>query len=201
MPEGPKISVDRVSRGLINQLAAIVRTSQIHDPSNIAVLNAVDKFITVINGLLESEDAVTVELVGEYFYVNESRVKFSMEHLINFDFLVKEFKKISLGSVSFTGRINAEDMQAFLKAFLSASFSEDPYMELLDGIDSLENVTVGVPRRVKDETEEYDVRKAVKHSYFSAVSFTKGVMNKPVPGGRAAPGGGTPDRHDGHQGL
>jgi predicted transcriptional regulator len=192
MPEGPKISVDRVSRGLINQLAAIVRTSQIHDPSNIAVLNAVDKFITVINGLLESEDAVTVELVGEYFYVNESRVKFSMEHLINFDFLVKEFKKISLGSVSFTGRINAEDMQAFLKAFLSASFSEDPYMELLDGIDSLENVTVGVPRRVKDETEEYDVRKAVKHSYFSAVSFTKGG---------AAPGGGTPDRHDGHQGL
>jgi hypothetical protein len=175
MPEKPKISVDRVSRGLINQLAAIVRTSQIHDPSNIAVLNAVDKFVTVINGLLESEDAVTVELVGEYFYVNESRVKFSMEHLINFDFLVKEFKKITLGSISFTEKTTAEDMQAFLKAFLSASFSEDPYMELLDGIDGIENVTVGVPRRVKDETEEYDVRKAVKHSYFSAVSFTKGV--------------------------
>jgi HD-GYP domain-containing protein (c-di-GMP phosphodiesterase class II) len=178
MPEKPKLSVDRVSRGLINQLAAIVRTSQIHDPSNIAVLNATDKFVTVINGLLESEDAVTVELVGEYFYVNESRVKFSMEHLINFDFLVKEFKKITLGSISFTGRTTAEDMQVFLKAFLSASLSEDPYMELLDGIDRIENVTVGIPRRIKDETEEYDVRKAVKHSYFSAVSFTKGVMNK-----------------------
>jgi predicted transcriptional regulator len=148
MPERPNISVDRVSRGLINQLAAIVRTSQIHDPSNIAVLNAVDKFVTVINSLLESEDAVTVELVGEYFYVNESRVKFSMEHLINFDFLVKEFKKISLGSISFTERITAEDMQAFLKAFLSASFSEDPYMELLDGIDGLENVTVGRDRGI-----------------------------------------------------
>jgi HD-GYP domain-containing protein (c-di-GMP phosphodiesterase class II) len=173
-----KANVERVSKGLINQLAAIIRTSQIHDPSNVAVLKNLEKFVAVINSLVAAEGSITIEVLGEYFYVNESRVKFSMEHLLNFDFLLKEFKRLKLGSIKFLGRVTIDDMLAFLRALISASFSDDPFAEISEALESLPRVTVGVPRVIKDDAREHDVRRQVKRSYFSAVSFTKGVMKK-----------------------
>lgn len=173
-----KGALDRVAKDLINQLAAIIRTAQIHDPSNVAVRKAVDRFISLINMLLSSEGKVMLELVGEYFYLNEARVKFSMEHLLNFDYMVKEFKRLSLGSLTFQNKITSSDMQAFLKAFIAASFSQDPFEELAEGLKQQNNLSVGKPRKIVDEGKERDIRRVVKQTYFSAVSFTRGVMKK-----------------------
>jgi len=176
--DSQKTEVERLAKDLINQLAAIIRTSHIHDPSNVAVVKALEKFVSVINGLLASGESITIELVGEYFYVNESRVKFSMENLMNFDYLVKEFKRLKLGSVQFHGKVTLQEMQEFLGALISASFSSDPFEDLAAGAGKLQDISVGAPRKIKDDKREVDIRKAVKTSYFSAVSFTKGVMTK-----------------------
>jgi hypothetical protein len=42
---------------IINQLSVILRTAQIHDPGNIAVITAIDKFLSLINQLADSERA------------------------------------------------------------------------------------------------------------------------------------------------
>jgi HD-GYP domain-containing protein (c-di-GMP phosphodiesterase class II) len=168
----------RLSKDIVNQLAAVIRTSQIHDPSNVAVLSAVNKFISIINPLIESEGSIHLELVGEYFYVNESRIKFPMEYLVNFDYLVREYKKHMLGSITFTNAVTAEDMQTFIKAFTSSSFSSDPFIALSEGVAEVKSLTVGVIRKIKEETGDFDIRKAVRRTYFNAVSFTKGVMKK-----------------------
>lgn len=172
----PELS--RFSKDIINQLAGIIRTSQIHDPSNVAVLSAAEKFVTMINSLIASEGPVTIELVGEYFYLNETRVKLATEYLINFDFLTREFKKHMLGSITFNKVITIEDLQAFLKALIASSFSDTPFEDLFESISDSNNLTVGVLRKVKEDAEDLDIRKTVKRTYFNAVSFTKGVMNK-----------------------
>jgi putative nucleotidyltransferase with HDIG domain len=168
----------RASKDVVNQLAAVIRTSQIHDASNVAVLSSVNKFLGTINPLIGSEGAMDLELVGEYFYLNESRVRYPMEYLINFDYLVREFKKHMLGSINFSGEVTVEEMQTFIKAFTSSSFSSDPFEALSEGVKDLKSLRVGVMRKIKEETGEVDIRRAVRRAYFNAVSFTKGVMNK-----------------------
>jgi|Deesub1362A_J573_1020465.scaffolds.fasta_scaffold00004_206 HD-GYP domain-containing protein (c-di-GMP phosphodiesterase class II) len=174
--EQPELS--KVAKDIVNLLAAIVRTSQIHDPSNIAVVNSVDKFVAMINPLIAREGSITLELVGEYFYINETRIKFSMEYLLSFDTLMREFKKHKLGSITFKGAITAEDMRIFLKAFIASSFSDTPFETLSEGIEDVESLSVGVLRKIKDEAGDQDIRKVVRRTYFNAVSFTKGVMSK-----------------------
>ena len=61
---------DRKSaQDIINQLSVILRTAQIHDPNNIAVTTAIDRFLLLINPMIEAERSTTLELVGEFFYI------------------------------------------------------------------------------------------------------------------------------------
>ena len=172
----------RAARDIVNQLAVIVRTSQIHDPRNVAVATSVDKFVSTVSGLLLEENLVEIEVVGEYFYLNGERVKLTTEYLLNFDFLQREFKRRQVGSVRFSCETRPEEMQAFLGAFISCQFAAWPYEDLQAKTERLKCVQIGPLRKISEGSE--DIRKAVKHTYFNAVSFTRGVMNKIKSGER-----------------
>ncbi|GAB4389661.1 MAG: hypothetical protein Kow0025_16400 [Thermodesulfovibrionales bacterium] len=181
------VELSRLSKDIVNQLAAVIRTSQIHDSSNVAVVSTIEKLRNMINPLVAEEGTITLELVGEYFYMNEARVKFPMEYLVNFDYLVREFKKHLLGSISFRSAVSNEDMQNFLRAFAASAFSQDHFGKLSEGIPEDGAIAVGKLRKVKEEAGDFDIRKAVRRSYFNAVSFTKGVMQKIRSGERISP--------------
>jgi len=75
----------RSGQDIINQLSVILRTAQIHDAANIAVTTAIEKYLGLINPLTASEGVITLELVGEYFYINDTRLRYSLEYLLSFD--------------------------------------------------------------------------------------------------------------------
>ena len=178
-------SSERVAKGIVNQLAAIIRTSQIHNPQNVAVLKSVDRLMELLTVVFGEESAVNLERVGEFFYLNESCLKVSMDQLINFDYLVHEYKKLGLGSITFGNDVTAEDIQAFLKAYLSAAFTDVPFDELAMAAGGISSISVAIPRVEKDTKEETDIRKTVKATYFNAVSYTKGVFEKIKSGEKA----------------
>jgi HD-GYP domain-containing protein (c-di-GMP phosphodiesterase class II) len=177
------VEITRNAKDIINQLAVFIRTAHIHDPGNVAVLSAVDRFISTINPLLDRGNVLTLELVGEFFYINESRVRYSMEYLLNFDFLVREFKRRGLGSITINSKITSEDVQSFLKSFISCSFAGNPFDALSEGISKIDSMSIGPLKKVKEEGD-VDVKRMVKKTYFNAVSFTKGVINKIKSGER-----------------
>lgn len=168
------------AKDIINQLAVIARTSAIHDPGNIAVTTAIEKLVSVINPTILSEGELILELGGEFFYLNGTRVRYSLDYLPNFDFLVREFRKRSLGSIIFKNTLKVSDMQIFIKAFMSSVFSQDCFEAMAEGLDGVSSLSVGKLRKVMDYKVEgeTDVRKVVKKAYFNAVSFTRGVVTK-----------------------
>jgi HD-GYP domain-containing protein (c-di-GMP phosphodiesterase class II) len=178
-------SPDKVAKGIVNQLAAIVRTSQIHNPGNVAVVKSIDRMLELLAFVFEDETAASLELVGEYFYLNENRIKVSMDKLLNFDYLVKEFKKLGLGIITFESDVTKEDIQAFLKSYLDSAHAEEPFEELASLTSGIPTIKVAIPRVEKEEEDETDIRKTVKKTYFNAVSYTKGVFEKIKSGEKA----------------
>jgi HD-GYP domain-containing protein (c-di-GMP phosphodiesterase class II) len=140
-------------------------------------MTAIDKFSLLINPLIESERGITLELIGEFFYINSSRIRYSLEYLLNFDFLVREFKKRGIGSVIFKDKIKPDDLKIFLKAFIAAGFSDTPYEKMLEGIEESQGIGIDRLKKVRDG-EEVDVRKIIKKTYFNAISYAKGVMTR-----------------------
>lgn len=168
--------IHRIGQDIINQLAVVLRTAQIHDPGNIAVTSAIERFILLINKLTASEPSVALELIGEFFYIADVRIRYSMEHLLNFDFLVREFKRREIGRIIFRDPVRADDVQIFLKAFTASGYSDSPYEKMLDIMTQSDNIDVDRLQKIAEE--EVDARKVIKKSYFNAVSYTRGVMTK-----------------------
>lgn len=168
----------KYAKDVINNFAVILRSAQIHDTMNVAIVSSINRFVPMMNRLLESAGYISVELVGEYFYVNENRVKIPTEYLVSFDFLTKEFSNRGLGSVTFNGKISSVDMQLLLRAFMKSATDPEPFETLVDAMKDTESITIGKARVQREEEGDFDARKAVKKTYFNAVSFTKGVMRK-----------------------
>lgn len=162
---------------IINSLAVVIKTSHVHDSKNVAVLTAIDRFISSVNPLIDEFNSLTLELVGEFFYINQMRIKYSMEYLLNFDFLIREFKRRELGSITINSQITPQDIQMFIKAFISSSFSDEPFKALSERVSSINSLVIGQLKKIKED-EEIDIRKTVKKTYFNAVSFTRGVITK-----------------------
>jgi HD-GYP domain-containing protein (c-di-GMP phosphodiesterase class II) len=168
---------------IVNQLSIVLKTALIHDPNNIAVRNAVEKLISLMKPLLESEKNIILELSGEFFYMNETRVRYSLEFLLNFDFLIKEFRKRELGKVVFTAPTQSDDILIFLKAFVTAGFSDSPLEKMSEILSTSDAIQIDRLKRILEDrlkkgSEEVDARKIIKKTYFNAVSYTKGVLTK-----------------------
>ncbi|MEW6052818.1 MAG: HD-GYP domain-containing protein [Nitrospirota bacterium] len=169
--------IQKHGQDIINQFSVILRTAQIHDPANIAVMTAVERFLSLINQLTESGTSINLELVGEYFYIDETRIRYSMEYLLNFDFLIREFKRREIGKIVFMSNLQPKDIQIFLKAFIAAGFSDTPYETMSDITGESDNLEISRLQKIL-EGEQVDVRKVIKKVYFNAVSYTRGVMTK-----------------------
>ncbi len=167
----------RSGQDIINQLSVILRTAQIHDPTNIAVTTAIDKFLLLLRQVTDSKRDINLELIGEFFYIDDARIRYSLEYLLNFDFLVREFKRRELGKVIFRDYIQHKDLQSFLKAFIAAGFSDKPYETISHMLTEAEGIDTDILKKIKEEGRE-DTRRVIKKVYYNAVSFSKGVMTK-----------------------
>ena len=168
--------INRNAQDIINQLSVILRTARIHDPGNIAVTTAIDKFLVLLNQMTDSEENITLELIGEFFYIDGVRVRYSLEYLLNFDFFSRELKKREMGKIIFRKKIKPEDIQIFLKAFIAAGFAETPFETISESMAEVEGIEIDVLKKIKEGDK--DTRKVIKKVYYNAVSFNKGVMTK-----------------------
>jgi len=178
MSDKENLDLHKNAKDLINQISIVVRTSQIHDANNVAISSSISRLVSMINMLLDKENLINLELRGEFFYINEYRIRYSLEYLLNFDFLVREFKKRELGSVIFKNQIKIDDVKIFTRAFISSPFSDEPFNAFEDKISAIESIEIGRLKKIVEEEDSLDIRKTIKKTYFNAVSYTKGIMNK-----------------------
>jgi HD-GYP domain-containing protein (c-di-GMP phosphodiesterase class II) len=163
------------AKDIINRLAIAIKIAQTYSMDNQAVAKAADSFLELLNPLLKTENRIEIELLGDYFYVNEARVRHSVQYYGNFDFLVSEFRKRELGSIGFTGYISINEMLEFIAAFISCIKGDAPYLCLERKIERMGPVDIGPMKEVRQDSLT-DVRRMVTKTYFNAVSSIKSIV-------------------------
>jgi len=172
------INFDHINKytEVTNQLAIFLRTAKIHNINNTAVISATDKFVHLVNEIVSLENCVVIEMRGEYFYLNDHRIRYAPEYILNLDYLMREFKKAELGTILIKKEITSDDIRIFIDVYIKSHLSEDPFDYLNEGLSGLSGIDV---KKIQNITEELiDKRKIAKKTYFNAVSSYKELFNK-----------------------
>ena len=174
----PLTGKEKEPKDLINQLSVMIKTAQLYHTDNIAVINAIKKFSDILSPIV-SEGEAALELVGEFFHLNGSRIRYSMEYVFNYDFLVREFRKNELGSITFTNVLNEDEIKKLLTALISADHSDIPFETLQEAANNIKNISIGKLRKIaQQESDELNRKKIIKRTYFNTVSIVKNISNK-----------------------
>jgi HD-GYP domain-containing protein (c-di-GMP phosphodiesterase class II) len=144
--------------------------------NNTAVTSATDKFVSLVNDIINLENCIVIEIRGEYFYFNDHRIRYSPEYILNLDYLIREFKKTELGTILIKDKITPRDISVFIDIYLKSHLSEDPFDYLKEGLSGLSGIEV---KKIQNISEDFiDNRKIAKKTYFNAVSSYKEIFNK-----------------------
>lgn len=166
----------RLKIALINQLAVVLRSAEVHHVKNIAVGKVINAFVDQVNAFTADEGEFVLELRGDFFFVNEFRIRYSSEVMINFDYLARVFRNYEIGVIAIKSGIGPNDILLLTEAIMKA-----PPVDPCDAIQQKMSHVNGIDiHRLKQVAEEdlLDARKMVKRTYFKAVSFTQGIMRK-----------------------
>ncbi len=166
----------KTKRNLINQLAVLLRSAEIHHVKNIAVGKAVNNFVFYVNEFIKNEGDFILELRGDFFFVNEFRIRYSSEVMVNFDYLVRLFRTLMVGTVIIKSGAETNEIISLTDAFVNAP-KINPFEIISRKISHINSIAVYELKKIVEE-DLLDARKMVKKSYFKAVSFTQGVMSR-----------------------
>ena len=176
-------SVAKNSRTLINQLHILLRTSQIHDIGNIALVRPVTNLIGAVEGIFKATPEFVLKLRGEYLYIDDTRVRYDIDDMVSYEYISRVMKEKKVGSLTFQSPVSTEDLKKSiytLNSFIppGPEGTEEELNKKLRG-NGVNSIWAGP----LEETEQIkyddlaDQRKMAKKAYFLAVSVTKGVMN------------------------
>lgn len=162
---------------MLNHAAVMIKTAQLHHPDNIAVINAVKKFLGILTPVV-SEGVGTLDLIGEFFYLNGSRIRYSMENIFNYDFLIREFKKRGLGGISFINVPHEDEIKNFLAALMSVGHSDTPFETLSEAIKGIKNISVEKLKKIVEDSDELNRKKIIKKTYFNTAALVKNISHR-----------------------
>jgi HD-GYP domain-containing protein (c-di-GMP phosphodiesterase class II) len=165
------------AKDIINRLAIAIKIAQTYSIDNEAVTKSIDLLVALMNPLMQDGSRLEMELLGEYFYFNEARVRYSAQYFTNFDFLITEFRKRDLGSIVFHGDVSRNDIIELITTFISCLSSDMPYMALKGKVDLIESIDIGALKQARQDSL-IGARRMVKKSYFNAVSNLKTIVTR-----------------------
>ncbi|HEX9860231.1 MAG TPA: HD domain-containing phosphohydrolase [Nitrospirota bacterium] len=189
-PRGPaglgdlfNIKAISLGKALVNQIAILLKVAQMHSLQNVAVENAANSLKATLDELLEAQKSFSLYLIGDYFYLEDNRVKYGVEDFANFEFLAGEFKSRRLGAVSFNASVEPSELIAFVSVFLGTDLgAKDVYQDMarrlagagLSGVAAEEFKAV---TEVQDFESTIDTAKAAKRAYIRLVLRVRELMD------------------------
>lgn len=173
----------RLGKQLVNQLAILIKTSQIHDAGNVALQQPAEKLLKTLNDLFFEESDVAVTIEGDFLFLGETKLKMDIDGFTNIMLVNGEMKKREVGSIVFSRGITEGEIRKFFSVFSGLDpRAEDSFERLKEALQKadLENPSIKRYEEKKEKESITDVfkdnKELAKKTYFNTVTAVAEVM-------------------------
>lgn len=107
---------------LANQLAILIKTSQIHDQTNVALRQPTETILKTLNTLFLSEQEVSLNVEGDCLFLGDVKLRVDIHGIGNMIFMIDEMKKRKVGTITFSRGITEAEIRKFCWLFGTFDF-------------------------------------------------------------------------------
>lgn len=99
---------------LLTKFHVLMRVSQIYDSKNVALHQFAQECLEAINTLIQKQGSLSIKILGEDIFLNDQRLKYSVEGFNSYKYLLVQWKKRRIGEVHFLEVIEENTLREFI---------------------------------------------------------------------------------------
>jgi HD-GYP domain-containing protein (c-di-GMP phosphodiesterase class II) len=117
--EGMDSDLLKLGNNLVTKLHVLMRISQIYDSKNVALHQFIQESLQTINTLIKREGVFSLKVVKDDFFLNEQRLRYSVEGFTSFKYLLTQWKKRLIGEVVFKSQVDERILKDFIYTLIN----------------------------------------------------------------------------------
>jgi HD-GYP domain-containing protein (c-di-GMP phosphodiesterase class II) len=182
--EGMKSDLSKQGNNLVTKFHVLMRISQIYDSKNVALHQFVKESLETINTLIKREGSLSLKIMKDDLFLNEQRLRYSVEGFTSFKYLLTQWKKRLIGEVIFKTLVDEGMLKDFVYALINLEEGREDNATLLE--EQLANrnsnsIEVNRLKVVEGEEEAFtlqreDQREVGKKVFFETIGTIKEVI-------------------------
>ncbi len=165
-----------LGRSLVLQLHMVLRTMQIHDPSNKALLVATESLKDTINTLWAAlGGSVRLQFVEGVVYLNDKRLRLPPSSREQIEHTQKAFEERGLGGLAFSRPVDTAALREFLILFARPVESQEDVAALRRSLEELKDLAMSLldPKQYSDGN---DGQLRIDKKTFALQTYAKSIV-------------------------
>ncbi len=182
MPSVPSVDEKAARQGklLVNRLYTLMKTAQLHEPTNTALERALAHVVDALHGT-DRQEHVYLRLKGDHLYCGETRLTIDIEGFQGLIWFLEEMQKRGIGGLLFDEAVRPEELKRFAYLFVQfdtqapnsyETFAAHMTNARISGID-----IEPVREEITVKKAPLDMKEMAKETYARAVGAATEVMN------------------------
>ncbi len=184
--EGMESELSKLANNLVTKFHVLMRISQIYDSKNVALHQFIQESLQTINTLIEKEGVLSLKIVKDDFFLNEQRLRYSVEGFTSFKYLLTQWKKRLIGEVIFKSPVDERILREFIYTLINLEEGREENADLFNerltscNINSVEvnSLEVGESEEEGFTLQKEDQREVGKKVFFETIGTIKEVITQ-----------------------
>jgi HD-GYP domain-containing protein (c-di-GMP phosphodiesterase class II) len=182
--EGMESDLSKLANNLVTKIHVLMRISQIYDSKNVALHQFIQESIQTINTLIKREGALSLKILKDDFFLNDQRLRYSVEGFTSFKYLLTQWKKRLIGEVIFKSPVDESMLREFIYALINLEEGCEENATLFNGRLAschITSIKVNPLEIVEGEEEAFtlkneDQQEVGKKVFFESIGTIKEVI-------------------------
>ena len=106
--------LSELGNSLVKKLHLMIRVSQIYDANNVTFRRFMREILETMNAVTEKERRLSLKMLKGDIFLNDQRLRYSVEGFTSFKYVITQWKKKRIGGVTFKEALDERMLQEFL---------------------------------------------------------------------------------------
>jgi HD-GYP domain-containing protein (c-di-GMP phosphodiesterase class II) len=184
LARGMEPDLSKLANNLVSEIHVLMRLSQIYDSKNVALHPFIRESLETISTLINRGGAFSLKIVKDDFFLNDQRLRYSVEGFTSFKYLLTQWKKRLIGEVMFNGPVDEKMLKEFVYTLINLEEGREENAALFNeqlasrNITSIEVSPLELPEDDDEgfSVEKEDQREIGKKVFFETIGTIKEVI-------------------------